>query len=390
MGSPISPMEVIDIINKAITIYKKIKDQPAEIEKIGKRMPRLRDYLEELNELIDTKKHPSGLASLRPTQTKRLGELMKDVKEDVRQVYSLLSKWEKNEGPAGLVWRFDWVAHVVYTLGSSPDKLEALHDSIELHLNDINRFVVLLSAFAHSAALKSGVASPGRTESKNPKPARKPSPSPSPLPVIKKKNYNICFVDGFNIGRSRVSEAYLKLVREWTTRTGGNCPVRDIHSVGMNVKRADGCEKELQELKIKMVDVGKTLNYVAMDSLFDNKLFEYPYKNAVRTAVQRRTTTGISRDLFSKYDFIIVFTLAQQVKLFKLRDSLIKIDQSYRPHGKGKIVLLGDYFKPGTEIFEAQPETDRQKWNRVTSGLKLACKLFLTKELGWKQPLSST
>jgi hypothetical protein len=389
MGSPISPMDVIDIINKAIDIYDKIQDQPGQIEKIGKRMPRLRDYLEELDELIDFKKHPSSLASLRPTQTKRLDELMKDVKEDVRQVYALLRKWEKNEGPAGLVWRFDWVAHAVYTLGSSPDKLDALHQSIEQHLNDINRFVVLLSAFAHNEALNPGNAKPEQGKGKSPQPARK-SPSPSPGPVPMKNDLNICFVDGFNTGRSRVAEAYLKLVGEWTCRTGGDWKIKIMHSAGTNVNRVDGgCLKELQTLGLKMVEGGKPVNYVAMDSLFDNKMFNYPYKQGVKNRVQHRKTIGIPRDLFSKYDYIVVFTLAQQVKLFKLREALIKLNASYRAHGKGQIVLLGDYVKPGSEIFEAAPETSREKWNKTTSGLKIACKCFLKQECGWKQPLPS-
>lgn len=45
MASPISPMEAIQIVQKAVELWKKIEDAPDFVEKVGKRMKNLESYL---------------------------------------------------------------------------------------------------------------------------------------------------------------------------------------------------------------------------------------------------------------------------------------------------------------------------------------------------------
>ncbi|KAF2672061.1 hypothetical protein BT63DRAFT_186926 [Microthyrium microscopicum] len=396
-GSPVSPGEVIALIKKAIDLYKEVKDYTEQIEKIGKRMPRLRDYLEELQELLDTRKNPGGIASLRATQVRRLNDLIGAVKDDAKDVYDLLRRWKENQGPGGVIFRFDWVAHLVYVLGSSPDKLQALGESIEAHLIDINRFVVLLSAFAHNAAMQQKAAqskAPGKKKEK--KVGKSPSPapltvpaipaarSPSPSPVVM-SNCTITFVDGDNVGRSRIAEGYMKLLGESTLRKKLTWRIASINSHGWAVSNTAGPQKELAQLNLALKPGAETPNFVAMDSLFDNKLLDFPFKHQVRTSISQRKARGLPKDLFTTNDFIIVFTLAQQINLIRLRELLVNF-RSSSSDKKGRIVLLGDYVKRGSQIYEAKPFTDRTKWNKVTGKIKPAVKAFLKKEMDWTPP----
>jgi hypothetical protein len=376
MGSPISPMEAIEIIEKAIALYKKVKDTPEQINKIARRMERLDLYLHELADLLDRKKNPGGLASLRPTSAAQLEAIIKDVKADGQEVYTILRKWDENIGPKGLAFKFDWFAHLVFALGSSPDKLDTLAENIEQHLNDVNKFIVLLIAFAHNQQPnnKQWIRAP-------PSPDRRRSPSPGP------REKNIVFVDGYNVGRSKVAEAYCRLLTQWTRKAGGEWKLNKTHSAGILPQTKSAYATELVALGTKMIHGGRQPTQVAMDSLFDNKWFEYPYKNVIKEQVSHSKSRGLAPRLFSVYDYIVVFTKGHEVKMIKLREMITeKHGNSARPKGKGKIVLLGDYLtgKPGSEIFE--PNETRENWNRSTSVIKGSIKSFLKKELKWVQP----
>jgi uncharacterized protein (DUF342 family) len=137
MASPISPGEAIAIVKKAVETYKKIREAPEQVKKVGRRMKRLESYLEALKELLDQKKR-HALASLRPAQTRELNIILNDIEEDAEKVYKILEKWDKNIGPFGLQFRFKSVGEALFALGSNPDKLEELTEEIELHKNDVS------------------------------------------------------------------------------------------------------------------------------------------------------------------------------------------------------------------------------------------------------------
>jgi hypothetical protein len=376
MGSPISPMEAIDIIERAIALYKKVKDTPEQINKIGRRMERLNNYLHELQELLDTKKNPGGLASLRPINKVQLESIIKDIKADGQQVYELLKRWEKNIGPLGLQWRFDWFGHMVYGLGSSPDKLDALADNIDKHLNDIDHFILLLISFAQNKQLVQRV-------------PRAPSPSPARYPVPVPGQYNLLFVDGYNVGRSKVAEAYTRILLEWSKHipNAKMLKVNMVDSAGIVIQNKAAYAQELIDLKTTLARGGNNPTTHALDSLFKNYTFQAPYKTAIEKQAYSSNARGLPANLFSTYDFIISFTKGHELKLIKLRELLVeKLGNSARPRGKGKIVLVADYVsgKEGTDLFE--PEDTRDKWNRTTSFLKGCVRAFLKQELGWIEP----
>jgi protein-tyrosine-phosphatase len=377
MASPISPMEAIDIIERAIELYKKVKDMPEQIKKIGRRMERLDGYLHELQDLLDTKKNPGGIASLRPVNTAQLEAIMKDIKKDGQKVYELLRKWEKNIGPGGVVLRFDWFAHLVFAMGSSPDKLDELADDIDKHLVDINHFIVILLGFAQNKQLVQRAP---------------PPPSPKLAPVTPSpQGFNVLFVDGFNVGRSRIAEAYCLLLGRSTIAIQGTSSwkVNKIYSAGILPTQKTSCAQELVDLGEKLVPGGAVPNSVAVESLFDNKSFDFPFKQRIREELEKSKSKGLPAQLFAEFDFVVVFTKGHELKMIKLRDMLIeKHGSSARPRGKGKIVLLGDYLtgKPGSEIFE--PQSTRDEWNKTTAIIKASLKSFLKQDIGWKQDTS--
>jgi DNA-directed RNA polymerase subunit F len=137
MASPISPMEALAIVKKAVEIYQKIREAPDQMKKVGRRMERLESYLEALKELLNQKRR-HALASLRPAQTRELKVILKDIEDDADKVYKILEKWDKNIGPFGLQFRFKSVAEALFALGSNLKNLEELTEEIELHKNDVS------------------------------------------------------------------------------------------------------------------------------------------------------------------------------------------------------------------------------------------------------------
>jgi hypothetical protein len=384
MGSPISPMEAIEIVRKAVALYKKIQDAPEQVGKVGKRMERLEGYLVGLKELLDDKSRHS-LAGMRPAQTSELRSVIKDIEKDAEKVYEILKRWDNNIGPFGLQLRFKTVGQALFAVGSSPDKLESLSADIEQHKNDLRDLLQLLGWFGVNSLL------PGNQQQTTP--ANRPT-SPSPLPV--KKDNNVIFIDSANVNCSRVAEAYVQLVREWTVRTDGHWRIKLNHSAGLTVERRSDCTNVLESLTppLKMIPGNEKPNWTAMAALFDNGLFSYPYKKVVRDAALSRMSRGVSENLFNTYDFILVFTGREYENLIRLKQALsVNGGASRVPKGKCRIIHLGSYLSKGgkpVEIFPARKNPDgthsRENWNKTVSNIKMATKVFLKREMSWVQP----
>ncbi|KAF2405186.1 hypothetical protein EJ06DRAFT_518213 [Trichodelitschia bisporula] len=158
MSLPISPMEAIEIVQKAVALYKKIQDAPEQVAKIGKRMERLEHYLRGLQELLNAKSS-NTLASLQPAQTQQLKLVIQDIKSDSQQIYDILYKWDNNVGPFGLELRFKTMAQALFATGSSPDKLNDLCESIQQHQSELRDFLQLLGWFGLNQILVANQAS---------------------------------------------------------------------------------------------------------------------------------------------------------------------------------------------------------------------------------------
>jgi hypothetical protein len=196
---------------------------------------------------------------------------------------------------------------------------------------------------------------------------------------------------------SKVGEAYVHLLQEWTIRTGNQWPVQIDHSAGIGVRNGSDCAGMLESLTppIKLQQGNQKPNWTAMAALFDNKLFNYPYKDEVRNTALRRTSRGITEQMFKKYDFVLVFTGRDYETTLRIRQALVKKGgQSLVPKGRCRVIHLGSYLGDDSKTVEILPPakdadgTDsRVKYNKTVSLIKMSTKAFLKKELRWVQPL---
>lgn len=391
MSLPISLGDVVTAVDFAITIYDKIKDAPERIEKVGKGMKSLKGYLEELKGLL-SKNSKYGLAAQRPTLVARIKEIIDEIETDAVEVQDLLDRWFNKIGPGGLPLRFAWFADALYAIGSNPSKLDDLTASLEKHQQDLDRQLALLSEFGQDMfqreqkkqtdllkALLLNADNNGR---------RSPSPGP------KRFDYGIIFIDRANEDRSIISEAYCKLVRGWTQQRNGLWRIKFAHSAGYWVKSRSDCVDTTSKVIQEMHWGNKIPNKTAMDALFDNNLFKYPFKATIKKEIEEKRSRGIRKDLFSVYDYILVFDEPSFETMKKLKGTFKKdLGESVVPKGKGKIVHLGkfkdddnkttDLWNPATT---GNDKVDREKWNTALGKIKVSFKTWLGKEMGWTKP----
>ncbi|QDS73298.1 hypothetical protein FKW77_005838 [Venturia effusa] len=389
MASPISPADAIALVQKAVELWKKIEDAPDKVAKVGRRMEHLEGYLLDLRDLLGNKKQHS-LASLRPAQTKRLQDIIKDIEKSAEQVYAILLRWEKALGPFGLQWKYKPIGDAMFALGSSTDKLDSLSQELEQEKNDLSDSLQLMGLFFQMNALQLALPSTSTSSNKG----RNPSPSPSPP----KHDYKIIFVDPYNVGRSKVAEAYIKLLRESTIRTEGTWRVKLIHSAGILVKTGGDCVEILEEvrpsLKQSFRPGGEKPIWTAMASLFSDPVSEDAAKKDIRDKALVSRSRGIRQNIFSDYDMILVFTGRDSENLTRLKKALTeKKGDDAGSKGKGRVIHLGGYLgKKGEvrEIVNAAKNKDgkesKESWNKTNASIKMAVRWFLKRELDWVGP----
>lgn len=387
MADPLGTLlQVVEVVGKAIEIYKKIQDAPDQIRRIGKRMGILNTILGQLEILLRTEEK-RALARLGPAMTDELLGVIEDIRKDSEEVKGLFIKWDKNIGPWGMQFRFKFAADAYFALGSNSDKLEALSNSIEEHRQDLRDLLQVMTGFGINQLLVGGQP-PGIMR----------QPSPSPEPEAPRTDFKIIFVDPYNAARSIVAEAYTNLLREWTLRTGGDWRVRSAHSAGFFIRSRSEVVDMIQDMKFlyPSYQLGIKEGFsppqpTALAALFDNKLFNYPYKQDVKRGIESRRSRGISKTIFKTYDYILVFTDREEDNLIRLRKLLIDNNgrDAVTAKRKGKVMHLGRYLTSDgarREIVAPKNDGDREQWNAKVSQIKTSIKAFLKGELGWKQP----
>lgn len=371
MGSPISPGEAIAIVKKSYELYKKIQNCPEEMEEVGKRMCTLQGYLQGVQDLLNSR---GGLNALRPEQNKQLKSILLDVKADAGKVYVILKEWKEVQIQTGVTkWaKQTWFAVVK----DSPAQLETLGDKLDDHIRDIAVQINLLNTFGIQQLMQTQL------------PSRQ-SRSRGPLGT----DYKVIFIDNTNVGRSCVAEAYARLVQAWTLQSQGTWRIRTVHSAGWKIKHeSDIWRMQVEKLRMEMLEGTRPPDPTALDALFDNKLFKYPFKAQIAKQARENSSRGLTQRLFTDYDFIILFTRLDIANLMRIRDALKSANgPSAAPRGKGKVVLLGEYGGlKEVEIFnpsgKKMKQESRAEWNGVVSNIKVAFKGFLKKELDWKKP----
>ena len=150
--------------------------------------------------------------------------------------------------------------------------------------------------------------------------------------------------------------------------------------------------EEQESIKLPMVEGGKAPSAVALDALFDNKLFNYPYKEKIRLSTNRQRSRGLTKVTFLTYDYIILFNHNDSVRIQKLKATLRKkFGNKAVQKGKGKTILLGEYGTSKYDEIWDPPRADgktqsREDWNRTVSNIKVSFKGFLKEEMDWIQP----
>ena len=105
----------------------------------------------------------------------------------------------------------------------------------------------------------------------------------------------------------------------------------------------------------------------------------YPSLRGLTVFVQSRSR-GLTTNLFSTYDYILVFTQREFSNLLALKKALVAAKgASIAPRNKGLIVHLGSYIsKDGNPIPITDAKTDdngqhvRGEWNKTTSQIKVS------------------
>lgn len=193
-------------------------------------------------------------------------------------------------------------------------------------------------------------------------------------------------------GRSVVSQAYAELIRQRSIRTGNPWRIACIHLAALCVQARNDLIDVQQSLGIKILPGGKSPRGVALAALFDNHLFNYPYKENIKQSMKQKTSRGVTHLIFLKYDYLILFNYSDIARIERLKDAVLnKSGGKAGPKHKAKTILLGKYGKSKwSGIWEPSKQADgsqsREDWNRTVSSIRVPFKDFLKKELDWVQP----
>ncbi|GAM82445.1 hypothetical protein ANO11243_004250 [Dothideomycetidae sp. 11243] len=365
MFPTVSPGELWELYKTTKELIEKIKDAPEHIEHMKKR---LRDLESQLNRLKENFLTPDGkiVPDLKRSARDDLLRILTDLYSDIDGVNKILAEWDNRKGPLGTTLPA-FAPKLFFALGKNPERLDNLEKEIAYHRAELNLWLTTTIA-------------------------EKLSPAPTPPPVKhEKRKPTILFLDKDNIGRSKVAEAYVRLLQDRTWRSTGHRPLHAVHSAGLHVAR----RSEVVDLIQPMGEIYHTTrlpSLTALAALFDNKFYDGPYKDGLWKEMQVSMARGVPASLFRDYEYILVFSGYMQKNLVELRTKLVeRHGKGIAPERKGRVVLLGEYAHVRTEVIPhverwGDETAYRTAWNSTVGVIKGAVKGWLKAELGWKQP----
>lgn len=388
MSSPLSFGDVLALVQAALEIYNQIKDGPELLKNLGEEIKSLKLFILSVKELVNEETN-TALARLRPMLTEQARADIKNLEQSTLPIKELFWKYKNDQGPFGVTFRFKTATDVYFALGYSKETLNEMRDAVARAKQRLMHTLQLMGIFGTNALLSNAWI--GSTF-----PPDRLRPQVNQQESTNRNAPGIIYVDPRNLGRSRVAEAYTKLLREWTVRTGGKPPVSFVHSAGFFVEDRSDCVDILKRLDLQLTQEFSRSNKppleVAMAALFENKYFNYPYKAQILEAMMAQKSRGVTKGIF-KVDYILVFTRREYNNLLQLRKALSGLyGATMVPEGKGRIVHLGQYLAQGktVEILDAMKDNkgnlSRENWNKTVGQIKTAVKGFLKEELNWKQP----
>ncbi len=406
---------IVDLVQRVIEIYQRVDDLPSQMARLGRRVKQLNVFLVALEGFVKEKRD-TAYSTLFSGQKKDLANILARIKENVGKTKDLFERYEKGilSQRHNLQFRVSWFKQVWFTYAdNSVEKIQAIMDDIDddrallrdyMHLMQVKNMDVLITA-AVAAAAAAAAPSPGLSAPFGA--VQKQSPSPSPAPP--RKDYSILFVDVSNIGRSVVGEAVAKLIGLETQLAGRDWRVAKIHSAGFFVKNRSDVVDVVSSLdysypswKKPISNGGQAPQEVALAAVFDNKSYNYPFKEKTRSALVKHQSRGMTKDTFKRYDFILVFTNRDHDNTVKLKQALRSTaGETLVVKNKGRIVHLGAYLRkdgPPKEIAIPKKNADgtdsRYHWNGKVAEIKTAIKAFLKQEMKWvgaaKTPAAKT
>ncbi len=126
---------------------------------------------------------------------------MKNIHEDIGKINKILEKWESNTGPGGIQFRFRPVGQALFALGSNPDELRKLANTLDRRKGEISDQMQLMLGLGWNAQV--------------PNVNRPVSPSPM-------KDVSIIFVDSDNESElTRASSFAGVVLRTFSRSIGG-------------------------------------------------------------------------------------------------------------------------------------------------------------------------
>lgn len=345
-------LAVVEVVNKAIEIYHRIEGLPQQMAQLGRRMELLNIFLVRLEVFV--KKNPTrASSSLYPGQMEDLGKLLDGIKDKATKVYDLFERYQKGilSRSMDLEFRAKWMSHIWFSLiDNSPEKVQATMDEIEYDRDVLRDYMGLMAIDRPQAPTPTAGMGEGG-------PATQPSPAPSRPLAPPKRDYRVIFVDPYNTERSVIAEALLKLLGQRTLKAGGEWRIAEVHSSGFFVKKesdcvdvVDGLQYSFKSFKKEWRPGGQRAVQTALAAVFDNQWYDYPFKRTIRDEVTTRRSRGLKKDMFSRFDFIIVFTRREHDNMIKLKEALGK--KAAGPRGKGRVLQLGTFLSNDRAIIQ--------------------------------------
>ncbi|KAK4040616.1 hypothetical protein C8A01DRAFT_35380 [Parachaetomium inaequale] len=400
-------LTVVELVQKAIAIYERIESLPQQMAQMGRRMEDLNVFLVRLQNFLEreaennkkAKNDKKPRTQLLSGQLDDLRRLLGRIKTNAEKVYDVFDRYKSGilSRSKDLTFRSPWMTQLWFSLvDSSADKIQAIIDDIDQQRSLLRDYLVLM------AVEKAYEPRPGRSLEKTTLavPTRRAPPSPSPTPP--RRDYKILFVDPYNEARSVIAEALLKLLGQLTLKARGDWRIAEVHSAGFFAKRKsecvdviDGLDYSDKTFRLPWRSSSKSPDAMALSAVFDNKWADYPFKEDIRNEITERTSRGMMKNVFSRFDFVFVFTIRDHDNMIKLKDALLKKEGAdAAPRCKGRVLQLGTYLaqKRGQvqEILhpleKKDPKKDREGWNKQVSEIRTALKGFLKQEMKWTPP----
>ncbi|KAK3358547.1 hypothetical protein B0T24DRAFT_643787 [Lasiosphaeria ovina] len=436
-------LSAIEVVQRAIAIYHRVDELPSQMKHLGRRMERMNLFLVRFEAFV-TNRPDTAYAALFSGQKDELAGVLESINGHAATAHDLFDRYEKGilSRTHDLQFRIKWATQLWFALvDSTPEKIQAVMDDIEFDRLLLSDYLGLMNAQGveilvnnvklqpqtgddagtekdktksnkeekHNSKKDKKGANANKDNEKQPTSplavvSKRPSPSPSPSPMPPRRDYKILFVDPYNLGRSVVAEALMKLLGQLTLRGNGSWRISEIHSAGFFTKNQSNCVDVIEGLdysyesfNLGVRERNEAPEAAALAAVFDNNMYEYPFKKTIRDALAGRSTHGLRQDMFRHYDFIIVFTSREHDNVIKLKEALHRgggASLSQLPRGKGRVLHLGAFVardggRP-REIVTPPKNPDsaafRHDWNVKVAQIKTAIKRFLEQEMAWQRP----